>query len=178
MTTMLGSLARACAGAVLLVSVTACGSGGSDAVTSSRSLDQLGAQLAKDGDAARLYLAGSVGGPEGAVSEDASKDVSCAGGSRRTYRASFSGPTSAAGGDHSTSEVRNTEGLAAQVAFKRVGYDLAGDVAKSGKDLPATLEFTNDPSSKDQERTFRTTVKVSGDTFTTTISGQTACIKD
>jgi hypothetical protein len=146
-------------------------------VTSSRSLDQLGAQLAEDGDAVRLYLAGTSGGADDAEGDDASKDVACAGGARRVYRHSVTGPTSAAGGDRGPEEVRTAMGLSAQIAFKRVGYELAGDVDTSSKSLPATLEFANDASSKDQQRTFSTTVKVDGDTVTTSISGRTACIK-
>lgn len=176
MTTTLGSLARACAGTVLVLALTSCGSAGSDAVTSGRSLDDLGAKLAEDGGAVQLYLAGTLGGADQAVGDDATKDVACSGGSRRTFRGSVTGPAAAAGGDRGTNEVRNTLGLNAQIAFKRVGYDLAGDT--SAKTLPATLEFANHPSSKDQQRTFRTTVRINGDKVITTVSGQTACIKD
>lgn len=176
MTTTLRPLARAGAALVLLLTVTSCGSSGS-AVSSSRSLDQLGAALAKDGEAVRLYLAGSLGGSEDDVRADGSKDVTCSGGTRRTYRTSVSGPVSGAGGDHGPTAIRNFVGMNAQIAFKRVGYDLAGHVDKSAESLPATLEFANHAASKDQQRTFRTTVSVQGDTVTATISGQTACIK-
>ena len=147
-------------------------------MTSSRSLDDLGAQLAKDGDAARTYLAGSAGGTTDGGGQDGSKDVGCPGGTRRTYRASVTAPTSAAGGAATATDVRNTQGLAAQVAFKRIGYDLADAVDKSQDSLPATLHFANDPASKDQQRSFSTTVSVEGGSVTMTITGRTACVRD
>jgi len=181
MTTTSWPFARVLPGVVLAVtlggSLAGCGSS-SGAVESSQSLDRLGAQLAKDGEMSRLFLAGTAAGAEETVTEDATEDVSCPGGKRRSYRASFTASSAVAGGDGTAEDVRNAEGLAAQTAFSRAGYDLVTDVDKSSSELPATLDFANDPKSPDQARTFRTTVKVDGDEFTTTITGTTACIAD
>jgi hypothetical protein len=177
MTSTARPLARVGAGLLICLSLASCGSSG-DAVSSSRSLDELGGQLARDGEAAGRFLAGASSATLTPASDDGTEDVTCDGGTRRTYSASFTASTSVAGGDRAAEDIRNSAGLAAQVAFERSGYELSGDVDKSSSKLPATLEFANDPETPDQGRTFRTSVKVDGDEFTTTIAGETACIAD
>jgi hypothetical protein len=172
MTTTVRPLARTWAVLVLLLTLAACGSSGSTAVTSSRSLDELGTALAKDGTDVEQYLAGVSNATGDRVTDDASTDRSCPGGARRTFRASFTAKRFTAG--ESDADLRGAVGMGAQARLKPAGYHLT--TKSDGGSLPAALTFENSPGSADQKRTFRTVVEPDGDSYTWTVTGQTACI--
>jgi len=165
-------LAHLGSGVLLALALTACGSAGTGAVSSSRSLDDLGAALSKDGIDVERYLAGISNATTDQVDDDATADVDCPGGARRTFRASFVAKRFTA--DQSDADLVGAVGMGAQARLKVAGYRLTSD---TGDAMPATLRFENDPATPDQRRTFRTQVKPTGDTYTWTITGQTACIK-
>jgi hypothetical protein len=173
MTTTLRPLAHLGTGVLLALALTACGSAGNGAVSSSRSLDDLGAALSKDGTDVERYLAGISNATTDTVDDDATADVHCPGGARRTFRASFVATRFTAG--QSDADLKGAVGMGAQARLKLAGYRLTSDTDDA---MPATLRFENDPSTPDQRRTFRTEVKPAGDTYTWTISGQTACIRN
>lgn len=172
MTTTPRPIARTGAALALLLTLTACGSSGSTAVTSSRSLDDLGTALAKDGADVEQYLAGISNATTDRVTDDAGTDRPCPGGARRTFRASFTAERFTA--DQSDADLRGGVGLGAQARLKLAGYHLT--TKADGGSLPATLTFENSPGSADQKRTFRTNVEPGGHSYTWTITGQTACI--
>lgn len=172
MTTTVRPLAGTWAALALLLALTACGGSGRTAITSSRSLDALGGALAKDGTDVERYLAGISNATGDRVTDDASTDRSCPGGARRTFRASFTAQRFTA--DQSDADLRGGVGMGAQARLKLAGYHLT--TKADGGRLPATLTFENTPGSADQKRTFRTRVEPDGDSYTWTITGQTACI--
>ncbi len=159
--------------ATVLTALLLAGCGDDGAVSSSASLDDLGAKVADPATRTMQLIGGSGVHGQQKVVDDATEDRSCSGGHRRVFEATVTADL--AGGDDETT-VRNRVSLAAQASLKEAGVKVTTDLGKDASTVPASLDFANDPSDKAQKRTFHTVVKVDGDSYTWSITGKTACI--
>jgi hypothetical protein len=159
--------------ATALTALLLAGCGDDGAVSSKASLDELGAKVADPATRTMQLIGGSSANGDQKVADDATKDRSCSGGHRRVFKATVTADLSS--GDDETA-VRNRVSLTAQASLKDAGVKVTTDLGKDASTVPASLDFTNEPSDKAQKRTFHTVVKVGSDSYTWSITGKTACI--
>ena len=159
--------------ATVLAALLLAGCGDDGAVSSSASLDDLGAKVADPATRTMQLIGGSAADGQQDVVDDATKDRSCSGGHRRVFKATVTADL--ASGDDET-KVRNRVSLTAQAGLKDAGVKVTTDLGEDASSVPASLDFTNDPSDDAEKRTFHTVVKVGADSYTWSITGQTACI--
>ena len=157
----------------MLAALLLAGCGSEGAVSSSASLDDLGAKMADPATRTTQLIGGSSADAQQEIADDATKDRSCSGGHRRVFKATVTADL--ASGDDET-KVRNRLSLTAQAGLKDAGVKVTTDLGEDASSVPASLDFTNEPSDDAEKRTFRTVVKVGADSYTWSITGRTACI--